>query len=246
MPRFRLTLEYDGTDYVGWQRQDNGRAVQQALEEAITAFCGEKIVPIAAGRTDSGVHALGQVAHIDLARDWPLDTIRDAVNQHLKPQPIAVLRVEAVDDAFHARFDAIERRYRYLINTRRAPLALDRGRAWQVRSDLDADAMHHAAQVLVGKHDFTTFRDAQCQAKSPIKTLDELSVRREGEVIEITARARSFLHSQVRSMVGSLKVVGEGKWNADDLRHVLEARDRKACGAIAPACGLYLVSVTYP
>lgn len=246
MPRFRLTLEYDGTDYVGWQRQDNGRAVQQALEEAITAFCGEKIVPIAAGRTDSGVHALGQVAHIDLTRDWPLDTIRDAVNQHLKPQPIAVLQVEAVDDAFHARFDAIERRYRYLINTRRAPLALDRGRAWQVRSDLDAEAMHDAAQVLIGNHDFTTFRDAQCQAKSPVKTLDELSVRRDGEVIEITARARSFLHSQVRSMVGSLKVVGEGKWNADDLRRVLEARDRKACGAIAPACGLYLVSVVYP
>jgi tRNA pseudouridine38-40 synthase len=246
MPRYRLTLEYDGTDYVGWQRQDNGPAIQQALEEAITAFCGEKVLPIAAGRTDSGVHALGQVAHVDLARDWPLDTIRDAVNQHLKPRPIAVLQVEAVNDGFHARFDAIERRYRYLINTRRAPLALDRGRAWQVRSDLDAQAMHAAAQALVGKHDFTTFRDAECQAKSPIKTLDELSVGRDGDVIEITARARSFLHSQVRSIVGSLKYVGDGKWSAADLAGALEARDRAACGVIAPACGLYLVAVTYP
>ncbi|MGY8995328.1 MAG: tRNA pseudouridine(38-40) synthase TruA, partial [Alphaproteobacteria bacterium] len=226
--------------------RDNGPAIQQALEEAITAFCGETGLPIAAGRTDSGVHALGQVAHVDLARDWPLDTIRDAVNQHLKPRPIAVLQVEAVNDGFHARFDAIERRYRYLINTRRAPLALDRGRAWQVRSDLDAQAMHAAAQALVGKHDFTTFRDAECQAKSPIKTLDELSVGRDGDVIEITARARSFLHSQVRSIVGSLKYVGDGKWSAADLAGALEARDRAACGVIAPACGLYLVAVTYP
>ena len=246
MPRFRLTLEYDGTDYVGWQRQDNGPSVQHALEEAFRSFCGEAVVPIAAGRTDSGVHALGQVAHVDLVRDWPVDTIRDAVNQHLRPQPIAVLRAEPVADGFHARFDAIERSYLYRINTRRAPLALDRGRAWQVRTDLDADAMHQAAQVLVGKHDFTTFRDSECQAKSPIKNLDELSVARDGDEIVVTARARSFLHSQVRSMVGSLKYVGEGKWSADDLRHALEARDRTACGVIAPACGLYLVAVTYP
>jgi tRNA pseudouridine38-40 synthase len=246
MPRYRLTIEYDGTGYVGWQRQENGPSIQQALEQAFLAFCGEETTLSAAGRTDSGVHALGQVAHVDLARDWPAATVRNAVNQHLRPQPIALVDVAAVPDAFHARFDAVERLYHYRIVTRSAPLALDQGRAWHLPRGLNAEAMHDAAQVLVGHHDFTTFRDTQCQAKSPVKTLDELSVRRDGDAVTVTARARSFLHRQVRSMVGSLSYVGDGKWTAGDLRAALEARDRAACGVIAPACGLYLVAVRYP
>lgn len=245
MPRYRLTLEYDGTDYVGWQRQTNGPSIQAALESAIHAFCGETVTVTAAGRTDAGVHALGQVAHVDLAKDWDTDTVQGAVNQHLRPQPIAVLAAEAVDETFHARFSASERSYLYRIVCRRAPLTFDRGRAWHVGRDLDAEAMHKAAQVLVGRHDFSTFRDAQCQAKSPVKTLDALDVSRAGEVIELRTRARSFLHRQVRSMVGSLSHVGEGKWTGEDLKAALDARDRRACGVIAPPDGLYLVAVAY-
>ena len=245
MPRYRLTLEYDGAGYVGWQRQDNGPSIQQALEEAIAAFCGETVAPVAAGRTDAGVHALGQVAHLDLSRDWPADTVRDAVNQHLRPRPIAVVEAARTADDFHARFDAVERLYRYRIASRRAPLALERNRAWFVPRALDAGAMRAAAQALVGRHDFSTFRDAQCQAKSPVKTLDELAVARDGDLIAVTARARSFLHRQVRGMVGSLVHVGEGRWTAGDLEAALEARDRGACGGVAPACGLYLVGVAY-
>ena len=246
MPRYRLTLEYDGTGYVGWQRQDNGTGIQQALEQAVAAFCGETVAAVAAGRTDAGVHALGQVAHIDLDRDWTAKTVRDALNGHLRPQPIAVLEAVRVADDFHARFDAIERLYRYRILARRAPPALERGRAWFVPRPLDAAAMAEAARLLAGRHDFSTFRDARCQAKSPVKTLDELAVARDGDPITVTARARSFLHRQVRGMVGSLVHVGEGRWSAGDLRAALEARDRRACGAVAPAHGLYLVSVRYP
>ena len=245
MPRYKLTLEYDGTGYVGWQRQQNGPSIQAALEDAVAAFCGEDVRLTAAGRTDAGVHALGQVAHVDLSKDWPAETVQGALNQHLRPQPIAVLSAEPVDADFDARFSAVERRYLYRIVCRRAPLALDRGHAWQVGRDLDVEAMHEAAQVLVGQHDFTTFRDAQCQAASPVKTLDAIAVSRDGERIEIRTRARSFLHRQVRSMVGSLSHVGEGKWTREDLRKALEACDRSACGVIAPAGGLYLESVGY-
>lgn len=245
MARYRLLLEYDGTDYVGWQRQDNGPSVQGALETAIHGFCGERAMPLGAGRTDAGVHALGQVAHVDLSRDWADDTVRDAINSHLRPEPIAVLAATRVADGFHARYDAVERRYLYRILNRRSPATLEAGRAWHVTRRLDAAAMHEAAQVLLGRHDFTTFRDAQCQAASPVRTLDELTVRRDGDLILVETRARSFLHRQVRSMVGSLSHVGEGRWSAADLKAALEARDRAACGVIVPACGLYLVSVRY-
>jgi len=245
MPRYRLTIEYDGTGFVGWQRQDNGPSVQGALEAAVRAFCGEEVTLAAAGRTDSGVHALAQVAHVDLTNAWAPDTVRDALNAHLRPAAVAVLAAEVVDGAFHARFDAVERRYLYRILNRRSPPTLEIGRAWHVGRPLDAGAMHRAAQVLVGRHDFSTFRDAQCQAASPVKSLDTLDVRREGDLVLVEARARSFLHRQVRSMVGSLSHVGEGRWSAGDLRAALETRDRAACGVIAPACGLYLVSVAY-
>jgi len=245
VPRYRLTLEYDGAGYVGWQRQENGPSIQGALETAIHAFCGETVTAIAAGRTDAGVHALGQVAHVDLAKDWEAETVQGAVNQHLRPQPIAILAVRQVGDDFHARFSAVERRYLYRIVCRRAPLTLDRGRAWLISRPLDAAAMHEAAQVLIGHHDFSTFRDAQCQAKSPVKTLDDLAVRQDGDLIHVVARAPSFLHRQVRSMVGSLTHVGEGKWTRADLKAALEARDRRACGVIAPPDGLYLAAVGY-
>ena len=245
MPRYRLTLEYDGGGYVGWQRQRNGLSVQEALETSFRAFCGEAVTVTAAGRTDAGVHALGQIAHIDLAKAWDADTVQGAVNQHLRPQPIVILAAEEAGEDFHARFSAIERRYLYRIVCRRAPLTLDKGRAWHVGRPLDAEAMHAAAQILTGEHDFSTFRDAQCQAKSPVKTLDELTVRGEGNVIEVRARARSFLHRQVRSMVGALTHVGEGKWAQNDLRAALEACDRQACGVIAPPDGLYLAEVRY-
>ncbi|MCW5777858.1 MAG: tRNA pseudouridine synthase A, partial [Phycisphaeraceae bacterium] len=198
-----------------------------------------------AGRTDAGVHALGQVAHVDLARDWPEDTVRDALNSHLRPDPVSVLTAERVADDFHARFDAVERTYLYRILNRRSPPTLEAGRAWHVSRPLDAEAMGDAAGVLVGRHDFSTFRDAQCQAASPVKTLDELAVRREGDLVLVTARARSFLHRQVRSMVGSLSHVGEGRWSKANLKAVLEARERSACGVIAPAYGLYLAGVRY-
>ena len=246
MTRYKLTLEYDGRGFVGWQRQDKGPSIQQALEAAITAFSGETATTVGAGRTDAGVHALGQVAHVDLAKPWPAHEVMGAVNHHLKPAPIAVLSVEAVDDDFHARFSAMERVYRYRMVNRRGRLALEEGRAWWVAAALDAAAMDEAAQVLVGRHDFTSFRASQCQAKSPEKTLDELSVTREGgEVIVVRARARSFLHHQVRNMVGTLALVGEGKWGADDVAAALAARDRAAAGPTAPAEGLYLVSVGY-
>jgi tRNA pseudouridine38-40 synthase len=243
--RYRLTVEYDGTGFVGWQRQDNGPSVQQALEEAVTAFCGESATVQGAGRTDSGVHATGQVAHVDIARDTDADTVCDALNFHLRPAPIAVLDAVAVGDDFHARFSATGRRYRYRILNRRPMPTLDRDRVWWVPVSLDATAMHAAAQTLVGRHDFTTFRAAICQAKSPVKTLQRLDVTRVGADIVVEAAARSFLHHQVRNMVGTLKLVGEGKWTAADLAGALAARDRAAGGPTAPAAGLYLTEVLY-
>jgi tRNA pseudouridine38-40 synthase len=225
--------------------QDNGASVQGVLAEAVLAFAGERAVVGGAGRTDAGVHALGQVAHVDLTKDWPPDTVRDALNAHLRPHPIAVILAERVADDFDARFSAIKRHYRYRIVNRRADLALDQHRAWRVPRPLDAAAMHDAAQRLVGRHDFTTFRSTECQAKSPVKTLDRLDVTRDGDEVRVATMARSFLHNQVRSMVGSLVHVGEGKWSADDLAATLAARDRTACGQVAPPQGLYLVRVEY-
>ncbi len=245
MPRYKLTIEYDGTPFVGWQMQASGPSVQGRLRDAIRAFCREEINPRGAGRTDAGVHALGQVAHIDLQREWPPDTVMKALNYFLKPDAIAILACERADAAFDARFSATARHYLYRILNRPGPAALDRNRVWSVRHPLDTAAMHDAAQALVGRHDFTTFRAAQCQAKSPLKTLDELSVERAGDEIRIRASARSFLHHQVRSMAGSLKLVGEGRWTRTDLAAALEARDRARCGPLAPACGLYLVRVDY-
>jgi tRNA pseudouridine38-40 synthase len=243
--RFKVTLEYDGSAFVGWQRQDNGPSVQQALEEAIRRFCGETVDTFAAGRTDAGVHALGQVVHFDLARDTTPETLRDALNFHLKPAPVAVLDAAVVGNDFHARFSAKARVYVYRIVNRRPPLILDRGRAWPVSAPLDAAAMHAAAQILVGHHDFTSFRASLCQAASPLKTLDVLDVTRAGDEVRVTARARSFLHHQVRNMVGTLKLVGEGKWTRDDVARVLAARNRATAGPTAPPGGLYLAEVLY-
>ena len=245
MTRYKLILEYEGGDFVGWQRQTNGRSVQAAIENAVFAFCGERVTVQGAGRTDSGVHALGQAAHVDLARDAPPDTVMAALNQHLKPAPAAVLSCQTVDNDFHARFSATARHYVYRIVNRRAPLTVDRGRAWRVGKPLDAAAMHAAAQVLVGHHDFSSFRAAECQAKSPIKTLDRLGVSRQGDRITVETSARSFLHHQVRAMVGTLKLVGEGKWDTADVTAALVARDRSAAGPNAPAEGLYLTRVDY-
>ena len=245
MPRYRVTLEYDGTPFVGWQVQAKGLSVQGRLAQAVAKFSGESPMPRGAGRTDAGVHALGQVAHFDLARAWPTDTVRDAVNFHLKPEPVVVRDCAVVPDSFDARFSATARHYRYRILARRAPSALDSDRVWWVPQPLNAAAMAAAAQVLVGRHDFTTFRAAGCQSRSPVKTLDRLAVTRAGEEILIEASARSFLHNQVRSMVGSLKLVGEGKWTAADLATALAAANRAACGPVAPARGLYLVRVDY-
>ena len=245
MTRYKLTLEYDGRGFVGWQRQDNGPSVQAALEAAVKRFCGEAVTAHAAGRTDAGVHALAQVAHIDLDEETGADTLRDALNFHLRPAAVAVLAAEAVADDFHARFSATERAYRYRIVNRRAPLALDRGRAWFVPVPLDAAAMHEAARALLGKHDFTSFRAGGCQAKSPVKTLDALEVSRDGDEIRIEARARSFLHHQVRNMAGSLRLAGGGKWSRADRERAWAARDRRAAGPTAPADGLYLVAVRY-
>lgn len=245
MPRYKLVIEYDGAPFVGWQVQDNGRSVQGVLSEALAAFSGETVAIQGAGRTDAGVHAEGQVAHVDINKAWDTDTVRDAVNAHLRPHPVAVLSTEIVAADFDARFSAVQRHYRYRIVNRRADLALDRARAWRIARPLDADAMHAAAQCFIGRHDFTTFRAAECQAKSPVKTLDRLDVARRAEEIDVSVSARSFLHTQVRSMVGSLALVGEGKWSSDDLACALAARDRIACGPVAPPDGLYLVRVDY-
>ncbi len=245
MHRYRLTIEYDGRPFCGWQRQAGDLSVQQVLEEAIERFSGEAAVTQAAGRTDAGVHALGQVVHFDLEREWDPFKVREALNFHTKPHPVAILTADRVGEEFEARFSAIARHYEYRILNRRARPALDGGKVWHVPKPLDADAMHAAAQLILGKHDFTTFRASECQAKSPDRTLDIFDVRREAEVIVVTAKARSFLHSQVRSMVGSLKLVGEGKWTPRDFRAALDARDRSRCGPLAPPDGLYLTRVDY-
>ena len=245
MLRYRLTLEYDGGPFAGWQRQDNGPSVQAAVEEAIFKLSAEHVTVIGAGRTDSGVHALGQVAHFELEKDFAAEKVRDALNHHLRPAPVAVLDASIVAPDFHARFSATARHYFYRILCRRAPPALEHGRVWHITRELDAELMHVAAQFLVGQHDFTTFRSSECQAQSPVKTLDRLEVRRSGDEIHIEAHARSFLHNQVRSMVGSVKLVGEGKWRPHDMKSALDAKERAACGPVAPPEGLYLVRVDY-
>jgi tRNA pseudouridine38-40 synthase len=245
MPRYRILIEYDGTPFLGWQRQAAGASVQGALEEALLRFCGEGTAVRGAGRTDAGVHALAQVAHFDLAKDWEPFRVREALNFHLKPAPVVVLDCALAAADFDARYSATARHYRYRILNRRAPPALERDRVWWVPIPLDHEAMARAAPALLGRHDFTTFRAAQCQANSPLRTLDRLEVAKRGDEIVIEASARSFLHNQVRSMVGSLKLVGEGKWGAADLKAALEARDRAACGPVAAACGLYLKRVDY-
>ncbi len=245
MPRYRLTIEYDGGPFVGWQRQAEGASVQGALEASIEKLSGEQVTVTGAGRTDAGVHALGQVAHFDLEKSFEAGKVRDALNHYLRPAPIVVLDAEAVDGEFHARFSAKSRHYLFRILNRRSPPALEDGRVWHVSHRLDADAMQAAAQFLVGQHDFTTFRAAECQAQSPVKTLDRLDVSRRADEIHIEASARSFLHHQIRSFAGSLKLVGEGKWRPADLKAALEARDRSACGPVSPPDGLYLVRVDY-
>ena len=248
MPRYRLDIEYDGTPYAGWQRQAGQHSVQAAIEQAVFGFCGENISLRGAGRTDAGVHAAGQVAHVDLAKNWPADTVRDAVNAHLRMagETVSITSAALAAEDFDARFSATARHYLYRILNRRAPPALEKDRAWWVPASLDAAAMHEAAQALVGRHDFTTFRSIHCQAKSPLRTLDRLDVNRADDVVEIRASARSFLHNQVRSMVGTLKRVGEGAWTCADVKAALEARNRAACGAVAPPEGLYLARVDYP
>lgn len=247
MPRFRLTVEYDGSDYVGWQRQDNGASVQGAIEKAILSLTGETVSIRGAGRTDSGVHAVGQVAHADLTRQWKPHTLRNALNAHLgmAGEGVSILDAQEVTDAFDARFSALRRHYLYRIICRPSRLALEEKRAWWVTKPLDHEAMHEGAQRLVGHHDFTTFRSVHCQATSPMRTLDRLDVTCTGNLIEIRATAQSFLHNQIRSFAGSLKLVGEGKWTPDDLQGALEARDRKACGPVAPPDGLYFMQVDY-
>ncbi|MEM9682213.1 MAG: tRNA pseudouridine(38-40) synthase TruA [Pseudomonadota bacterium] len=245
MNRWKLSLEYDGAPYVGWQRQDNGPSVQAAVERAVRDFCGESATLHAAGRTDAGVHAMAQVAHVNIEKETTADTVRDALNFHLREEAVAVLSVEAVAEDFHARFSATARHYCYRILNRRAPAVLDRGRVWHVPTPLDPEAMHAAAQRLVGNHDFTSFRATGCQADSPVKTIDELTVTATGAEIHIYARARSFLHHQVRNIAGTLKLVGEGKWTSADVENALAARDRSRAGPTAPAGGLYLLRVDY-
>jgi tRNA pseudouridine38-40 synthase len=245
MPRFKLILEFDGGPFVGWQRQDNGVSVQGRLEEAVFNFCGERVVAHAAGRTDSGVHALAMPAHIEIEKSVSADVVRDALNFYLRPAPIAILEASEVGGDFHARFSAKARSYRYRIINRRSPLTIDAGRAWRVSPPLDADAMNEAAKPLVGKHDFTTFRAAKCQATTPIKTLTDISVTRVGDEILVETSAPSFLHHQVRSITGSLVDVGTGRWPVSGVRDALAAKDRSACGQVAPPDGLYFVKADY-
>ena len=245
MPRYRLDIEYDGGPFKGFQAQENLPTVQGALEEAIFRFCGERIRLHAAGRTDTGVHATGQVIHIDLQKAWRAEVVRDALNAHLVPNPVTVLDAVVAADDFHARFSAKGRRYLYRVLDRKPPPAIDKGRVFWVKSPLDVDAINDAAAHLIGTHDFTTFRDLACQAKSPVKTLDHVSARRVEDQVHFHFASRSFLHRQVRSMVGTLVEVGAGRWTAQDVKTALEARDRKACGPVAPACGLYLTGVVY-
>ena len=245
MPRYKLIIEYDGEPFVGWQFQAAGHSVQGVLEAAVAQINGAPATVHGAGRTDAGVHALGQVAHVDLARSWDVFKLRNALNANVRPHPVSVLAISEVGEDFHARFSATRRHYLFRILNRRSPPALDRGKVWWLPVDLDAEAMHVAAQLLVGKHDFSTFRAAQCQAQSPVKTLDRIDVARYGELIELRCDARSFLHNQVRSMVGSLRLVGEGKWRAQDLKRALDARDRARCGPVSPPDGLYLLRVDY-
>ena len=245
MPRYKITLEYDGSGFVGWQRQDNGPSIQQCLEEAAEQLCQQPVEVTGAGRTDSGVHALGQVAHLDLPRELPPGKLRDALNALVRPAPISVLSDERVGEDFHARFSATGRAYLYRILNRRPPPALESGRVWHHAAPLDAEVMHDAAQLLIGQHDFTSFRAKECQAASPVKTLDRLEVRQAGEEIHIIAEARSFLHHQVRNFVGSLAWVGVGRWTRAHLRDALLAKDRAAGGPTAPPEGLYLTRVDY-
>ena len=246
MTRFALTLEFDGGPFMGLQRQDHGPSVQESVERAVFEVTGETVTMHSAGRTDSGVHALAMVSHVDIAKDIEPFRLMEALNARLRPDPIAVLKCEAKPEDWHARFACIGRSYLYRIVNRRAPLTLERGRAWHVTRPLDATAMHRAAQMLVGRHDFTTFRSVHCQAKAPVKTLDRLAVRREGDLVLIEAEARSFLHHQVRSMVGTLALVGLGQWREEQVAEALEARDRAALGLNAPAEGLYFVAAQYP
>ena len=245
MPRYRMTIEYDGSPFSGWQRQAGQASVQAAIENAVSRLGQSPAILFGAGRTDAGVHALGQVAHIDLEKTWLPEKLMAAINAQVRPDPVSVFDIQEVDDSFHARFSASARHYEYRIRDSRTPPALDRHRVWWVPYRLDEAAMHAAAQQLTGHHDFTTFRSSQCQSKSPVKTLDRLDVLREGRDVIVRASARSFLHNQVRSLVGTLKLAGEGKWSAADVRKALQAADRSACGPVAPPQGLYLVSVDY-
>ncbi|MEH6629875.1 MAG: tRNA pseudouridine(38-40) synthase TruA [Halopseudomonas aestusnigri] len=245
MTRYKLTIEYEGTDFFGWQRQKEHISVQEVLEDAIFKFCGEQVQVFASGRTDSGVHALGQVVSMDLDNDFPAYKVREAINFHLRPAKVAVVDAEITDDEFHARFSATERSYLYRIINRRAHLVLDHKRAWFVPQNLNVDTMHEAAQALVGIHDFSSFRAKDCQAKSPVKSINEISVTRVGEEIRIELAARSFLYHQVRNIAGSLKRVGIGKWTSEDIKRVLEAKDRSQAGEMAPAWGLYFVGVKF-
>jgi tRNA pseudouridine38-40 synthase len=243
--RFKLTIEYDGSPFSGWQRLSEGASVQGALEDALARVIGTRAEITGAGRTDAGVHALGQAAHVDVDKPFEPWRLAEAINAHLRPHPVAVLRAEEAAPDFHARFDAIRRVYLYRIVNRRAPLTLEQGKAWRAAAELNASAMQAAAQTLIGQHDFTTFRDSQCQAKSPVKTLDRCEVSREGEAVLVRCEARSFLHRQVRSIVGTLVEVGLGKMSADDVAAALAAKDRARCGPVAPPDGLYLVRVDY-